>query len=344
MALADLPWPLDPLRVEGRDESTVARALVATPLRTDPATGALRPGLCSRWTSDESRRRWRLTCRHAPGIAAALRRGRLLAADAISIAAPSNRLLTVELRRAHERFPFVLTALAAAPRGVPGPFRLVSGSRMRIVARRGSKTLIFRKLTAAAAVRAFREGRVDEAPVPRGDLAWLRADPVLRGTVRARQLLGLDLVDLGGVEPGVRRLYALTAGRADYAALVSEGVADPASAPAAAADVRRARARARSRARATLTLRVADESLRYGAETLAAHWQEAGLPTRVGRGGEALLRRVIARHPLAVIVESPRRSTPIAWVHDARLVSPRLRGWREDALGNVDYRQVRVRS
>jgi hypothetical protein len=31
---------------------------------------------------------------------------------------------------------------------------------------------------------------------------------------------------------------------------------------------------------------------------------------------------------------------PIAWAVDARLVSPRLRGWREDALGVVDYNRV----
>jgi hypothetical protein len=32
---------------------------------------------------------------------------------------------------------------------------------------------------------------------------------------------------------------------------------------------------------------------------------------------------------------------PIAWVVDARLVSPRLEGWREDVLGNVDYSVVK---
>jgi hypothetical protein len=35
------------------------------------------------------------------------------------------------------------------------------------------------------------------------------------------------------------------------------------------------------------------------------------------------------------------RFVPVAWVVDARLVSPRLRGWREDALGDVDYSGVR---
>ena len=38
------------------------------------------------------------------------------------------------------------------------------------------------------------------------------------------------------------------------------------------------------------------------------------------------------------------RVVPIAWVVDARLVSPRLEGWREDVLGNVDYADVRSRA
>jgi hypothetical protein len=38
------------------------------------------------------------------------------------------------------------------------------------------------------------------------------------------------------------------------------------------------------------------------------------------------------------------RAIPIAWVVDARLVSPRLEGWREDVLGDVDYSVVRSRA
>jgi hypothetical protein len=33
---------------------------------------------------------------------------------------------------------------------------------------------------------------------------------------------------------------------------------------------------------------------------------------------------------------------PICWVGDARWVSPRLRGWSEDVLGDVDYTRVAV--
>ena len=35
---------------------------------------------------------------------------------------------------------------------------------------------------------------------------------------------------------------------------------------------------------------------------------------------------------------------PVAWVVDARLVSSRLDGWREDILGDVDYASVRSRA
>jgi hypothetical protein len=35
-------------------------------------------------------------------------------------------------------------------------------------------------------------------------------------------------------------------------------------------------------------------------------------------------------------------TVPVAWVADARLVSGRIRGWRRDALGAVDYTRVRA--
>ena len=37
------------------------------------------------------------------------------------------------------------------------------------------------------------------------------------------------------------------------------------------------------------------------------------------------------------------RIIPIAWEVDARFVSPRVHGWREDRLGDVDYARVRLR-
>ena len=81
IGLAHLLWPLDPTHARGRDELTLARVLFSTPLRTDPESGALRPGLCSTWSP--SGVTWRLRCRHAGAIATQLRRARLFPAQRI---------------------------------------------------------------------------------------------------------------------------------------------------------------------------------------------------------------------------------------------------------------------
>src|SRR5262249_59616714 len=114
-----------------------------------------------------------------------------------------------ELRRAGIRPSdrWALTSIRAAPRDAPGPFRLVRGSREEIVARRGSTTLVFRRLAPQAAVLAFRAGRVDEAPVPLGDIRALRGDPALH----VRSTLALDAVVLDPRLPvRVPRVYWLT--------------------------------------------------------------------------------------------------------------------------------------
>jgi len=85
---------------------------------------------------------------------------------------------------------------------------------------------------------------------------------------------------------------------------------------------------------------------------LAAYPQAEALPAalvlRDRLGSRAILLRALAaadqRGPLLRFDDDLRASgrfVPIAWVVDARLVSPRLRGWREDALGDVDYAAVR---
>src|SRR4051794_21914629 len=79
VALSDFRWPLDPALAATRDELTLARALYATPLRTD-SRGRVRPGLCSAWTTSADFRIWRFRCRDARAIAAELRRvGRMTA-------------------------------------------------------------------------------------------------------------------------------------------------------------------------------------------------------------------------------------------------------------------------
>jgi hypothetical protein len=355
IGFADLPWPVDPARAHGRDQIAVARALFATPLRTDPDTGALRPGLCAVRRASEGRRTWHFRCRHAGAVAAALRRLHLRAR------LEGGELLVVRLRRPDPDFPYVLSEVAAAPRGVPGPFRAISAGPRRIVAQRPGLRLDFRKLDPHAALRLYRRGRLDEAPVPLGDLRALQRDPRLSGDVRVRRLLAVDLVVFtrdGSLarQPELRRVYDETADRADYQALVPEFAAPPAEdlAHLGKPDVRAAvlaarRARRRIRALPRVAVRFpepADPDLAYGAALLVASWRDLGLGAFVGAGRpDARLERILAPYPKLEALRAEvagEQVAPIAWVADARLVSPRLRGWREDDLGIVDYTRLRI--
>jgi hypothetical protein len=126
-----------------------------------------------------------------------------------------------------------------------------------------------------------------------------------------------------------------------------------------------------------------DPVLRFGARLLYASWRDLGLgPRLVGEpvGADAAFGRTLAVYPQeeAIPAELALRDgvgsradleqalaatdqqadlnrlddrlrqsaevVPIAWVVDARLVSPRLDGWLEDVLGNVDYTSVRSRA
>lgn len=416
VALPGLRWPLDPALAEGRDETTLARALYATPLRADAETGRLRPGLCTNWRAANGFRAWRLECRSAHAIAAQLLRvgrsrrspARWLFAGA-DVRAEGGRTLRVTLPQPWRRFPYALTAVAAAPPSVPGPFRVVAASPHRVVLRRPGLRLIFVRLAPADAVRAFRAGEVDEAPVPAGDLGAVRTDPSLRGALQTRALLAVDVVGFDLVDgplarrPGVRRVYWRTAPRTDYQALVAERAAatafgllpaDGARSSVAPEAVRRARATIHGLRRVLVRVAVPpDPDRRYAAELVTAHWRELGLAAGVRtepRFGERLAagrlgawhRRLSALYPLdealpaalllprdgsspwgerssaareellrALAAADQRTSleradaavqaaaavVPLAWAMDARLVSPRLDGWRQDVLGVVDY-------
>jgi hypothetical protein len=114
-----------------------------------------------------------------------------------------------------------------------------------------------------------------------------------------------------------------------------------------------------------------DSTLQYGARLLYAQWRDIGLGPQLvpaGRPADADLRRVSALYPQQEALLGPlglatalgaddqrsafehvdgavRRAAtviPICWVADARWVSPRLRGWSEDVLGDVDYTRVTV--
>ena len=386
--------------MEGRDETTLARALYSTPLRTDPVTGAVVPGLCTAWKASPDFRRWTFSCRSASSIAAALRRvarlhrapARWLFAGALRIVAPSASSLVIRLREPWRRLPYALTAIAAAPRFVPGPFRLVSGSSRRVVVRRPGLTVVFRRVAPLTALDEFRRGRLDEAPVPLGDIVAMRRDPKLGATLRQRRLLAQDLVIFrGGPALSVIRTYWDTADRTDYEQLVPE-VAGSAAYGLVGRGEQRDPARFRDALKRIPSLpreqvRIGvppDPVLRFGARVLYAQWRDVGLgPLLVpdyARNVTTDFRRVIAAYPeaealladavyrsgfgrpdlLAAVLASTEqgpamerldgalrslgRVVPIAWVVDARLVSPRLEGWREDVLGNVDYAEVRSRA
>jgi hypothetical protein len=367
--------------------------LYATPLRIDAATGAPVPGLCGGWAARDGFRTWTFTCRQAPAIAAALRRVARLPASPLhwlfaqaQIGAPSANRLVVRVPFAWRRFPYALTAVAAAPRFVPGPFRLVSGSADRVVVRGPTSTVVFRRYTVRGAERAFERGEVDEAPVPLGDIVGTRAR--FGDVVHSRTLLAVDAVVLRRLMPALRRVYWDTADRNDYAELVPEtrGAAALSLVGTKTKGSPRAYRKAVEAVSALPRVRVrigvpADPVLRYGARLLYAQWRDVGLgPQLATEPGQALdgsfgrwfagypqdealpaelvLRTRIGSRPLLLRalaaadqyaalarfdhdLRASAQFVPVAWVVDARLVSPRLRGWTEDALGDVDYAAVR---
>jgi hypothetical protein len=353
VGLADVLWPLEPDRARTRDEIVLARMLFSTPLRTD-VNGALRPGLCTRWRATGTT--WRLHCRHAGAIATQLRRARLL--ETRQISAPDERTLIVTTQERDPDLPYRLTQVAAAPPGVPGPFRLISASPTRVVAERNGMRVEVRKLQPFRALREFRAGRLDEAPVPLGDIRAAKLDRQLGPAVRVRRLLAADAAVFSQHVPAeVRSVYDDTADRADYQALVPEFEAPPAedlgnrgkpSAADAAIALREARKRIPSLPRIAVHFaEPKDPTLAYGTNLLVAAWRDLGLGAVAGGGSDARLERLAAPYPRLQAVKQPAGSSelvvPIAWVADARLVSPRLRGWREDELGSVDYAVVRLR-
>ncbi len=351
IGLAHVLWPLDPTHARGRDEVTLARALFATPLRTDPGTGSA----AARALLGLARRRAHL----APPLPA-LRCDRGSASARCALPGPADP----GGRRAHARdlaarrrcpsFPYLLTQVAAAPPGVPGPFRLISASPEHVVAERPGLRLDVRRLEPHEALRRFRAGELDEAPVPLGDLRASKLDPQLAPAVRVRRLLAADVVVFDRtVPPEVRQVYDATADRADYQALVPEFEAPPAesltdrSPPKASPAVialREARKKIPSLPKVAVRFaEPADPDLSYGLNLLVAAWRDLGLGAVVGKPPSASFERLFAPYPRAGALPAAARGqlvVPVAWAVDARLVSPRLRGWREDELGSVDYSRV----
>jgi hypothetical protein len=247
---------------------------------------------------------------------------------------------------------------ATVARALARPFRLVSRSRDRIVVARPGLTIDFRRLDPYAAVSAFRRGELDEAPVPQGEIRALEADAVLGPTLRAQSLAGLDAVVFDRRVPhAVRRAYSLTAPRGEYQGLIPERVAPaafrvvPGGDETSSADARRARASIRDLPRVPVRLAVPSRpELVEAAEIPWAEWRQLGLPVTLAPGGrdaEARFVRATSQKALSELRRQPGADrpdvaliVPLAHVAEARLVSPRVRGWRMDAQGIVDYSRV----
>jgi hypothetical protein len=237
-------------------------------------------------------------------------------------------------------------------RALAGPFRLVRRTPDRIVLERPGLRIVFVRLGPFAAVGAFRQGRLDEAPVPQGEIRAFEADPTLGPALRAQ---ALDAVDAVRFEPSVpqpvRRAYWLTVPRGEYQGLISERVAPPAygltpdAEAIGPAEAREARRSIRSLPRVPVRLAVPKRpELVEAAEIPWAEWRQLGLPVTLAPGArraEARFVRLVGPRPegsadrpeVALVV-------PLGRVAEARLVSPRVRGWRMDARGVVDYTRV----
>jgi hypothetical protein len=231
-----------------------------------------------------------------------------------------------------------------------GPLIKVAVSQLPTKRRLGN--VVFVRVDPHRALRLFRRGQLDVAPVPLGDLQRVLRDPALKQAVRVRRLNAIDLVVAvpGGAlarSADLRRTYSETADRADYQALVPELEAPAAEtlAPSAHPNARAA-AVAFSRARKQISRlpHVAvrfgvprDPTLAYGAGILVAAWRDLGLGAYLGKGRpDARFERVFDPKP-----RPGRPVIPVAWAVDAHLVSRRVRGWRENDRGVVDYSRLK---
>ena len=178
----------------------------------------------------------------------------------------------------------------------------------------------------------------------------MEAHPTFSPALRARALEGVDVVVLPrGLPPALRRVYRLTVPRGEYQALISERVAAPAyglrpdAEPTSPADAREARGSIRSLAPAQLTLGVADRpELVEAAELVWAEWRQLGLPVSLRPGARRTDMRFVRAIPSSAIAGRTDDVVPLGWVAEARLVSPRVHGWRMDELGVVDYSPVSI--
>lgn len=219
--------------------------------------------------------------------------------------------------------------LAAAVRA----FEVVRARAGEVVVRGGPVRIVFREVEPHQAAVLFRRGRLDEAPVPVGDIRAALDDATVGDAVHVTNLAAVDGLRASRLPQSVRDALAATAARRDYAQLVPEDL--EAAMPSPPARVFRS-ARDGVHGLPSTPVRIGvegDPALAYGASLLAASWRDLDLDVHVVRHGAN-----------ATFVRGSADGTiPIARAVDARFVSPRVRGWRENAQGVVDYARVRVR-
>lgn len=202
-----------------------------------------------------------------------------------------------------------------------------------VVVRGGPVRIVFREVEPHQAAVLFRRGRLDEAPVPVGDIRAALDDATVGDAVHVTNLAAVDGLRASRLPQSVRDALAATAARRDYAQLVPEDL--EAAMPSPPARVFRS-ARDGVHGLPSTPVRIGvegDPALAYGASLLAASWRDLDLDVHVVRHGAN-----------ATFVRGSADGTiPIARAVDARFVSPRVRGWRENAQGVVAYARVRVR-
>ena len=219
-----------------------------------------------------------------------------------------RRPLIIRLRSSWRRFPYALTAVGAAPRFVPGPFKLVSGTKRLVVARREGLTLQFRRLGARAAVQQFRAGRAGRGA---GSARRHRRDESRRAARERRPSAHAARPRSRRVRrdrsPSLRRAYRDTADRGDYEQLVSElSGAGALRLPRRREGETRRGFAGRSATIPTLP-RCASGSasrpipaLRTGARLLYAQWRDVGLGPQLAHRTPrptANVERVLAAYP-----------------------------------------------
>jgi hypothetical protein len=311
-------------------------------------------------------RRWRLTCRDPRHVA-----------EELGARAVDGRTVLVETPFVWRRFPLSLQtkvvhvsrfrSINAGPRRIEVSRPGLTLSFVRMEAHAAAQAFRRGELDAApVALGDLKAALADSVVGPRVHVRPIRALDVVRFDPRRGALAGL---------PNTRRAYWQSADRLDYEALVPEHAAGRAwgLVPGAPAPpplrLRPFRRHVRTLPPVAVRLAARGDDLGYGADLLAANWREVGLGPRVvgdapdtferlraaydapeaiffalGPSPSPLFRRALAApDPLPALRRLDaqlRRSAeivPVSWVASAWLVSPRLKGWRQDRLGVVDY-------